>query len=115
MRWTVPSSRPTVRRSRPHRPPCEFLPYYEDEEQEETDKRQNKKLWRYRWPDEFRDQVLALLLELNKQRAEQEQKATASKPKAKPSPRRTNKDSSNISQGISFNFAVTDIALGDFA
>jgi hypothetical protein len=28
--------------------------------------------WRYRWPDDFRDEVLARLLELNKQRAQQE-------------------------------------------
>ena len=31
-----------------------------------------KKPWRYRWPDEFRDEVLARLLELNKKRAEEE-------------------------------------------
>ena len=31
-----------------------------------------KKPWRYRWPDDVRDEVLARLLELNKQRAEQE-------------------------------------------
>jgi hypothetical protein len=34
--------------------------------------RKRKKPWRYRWPDDFRDEVLARLLELNKQRAEQE-------------------------------------------
>ena len=34
--------------------------------------RGRKKPWRYRWPDEFRDEVLARLLELNKQRAEKE-------------------------------------------
>ena len=85
-------------------PPCEFLLDYEadDDEEEETGKRQKKKPWRYRWPDEFRDEVLAMLLELNKQRAELEQKATASKPKAKLSPRRTKKNSSNESQGDLF-------------
>ena len=31
-----------------------------------------KKPWRYRWPDDFRDEVLARLLALNKERAEQE-------------------------------------------
>ena len=53
-------------------PPCEFLLDYEDDEEddeESTGKRQKKKPWRFRWPDEFRDQVLALLLELNKERA----------------------------------------------
>lgn len=66
-------------------PPCEFLLDYEEEEdeEEETGKRQKKKPYRYRWPDAFRDEVLALLLELNKQRADAEKKssASASKPK----------------------------------
>ncbi|MCK4342367.1 MAG: hypothetical protein KAY37_11665 [Phycisphaerae bacterium] len=44
--------------------------------------------WRYRWPEETRDEVLALLLELNKQRAEEERRtgqaaAAAEKKKAK--------------------------------
>jgi hypothetical protein len=60
-------------------PPCEFLLDYEDEEDEDEPQtgRQRKKPWRYRWPDDFRDEVLALLLELNRQRAEQEQLAGA--------------------------------------
>ncbi len=66
-------------------PPCEFLLDYEDEEDEDepaTGGRQRKKPWRYRWPDVFRDEVLALLLDLNKKRAEEE-KLTALPP-AKP-------------------------------
>ena len=66
-------------------PPCEFLLDYEDEEDEDepaTGGRQRKKPWRYRWPDAFRDEVLALLLDLNKKRAEEE-KLTALPP-AKP-------------------------------
>lgn len=65
-------------------PPCEFLLDYEDEEDEEepTSGRSRKKPWRYRWPDAFRDEVLALLLDLNKKRADEE-KLTAL-PKAKP-------------------------------
>lgn len=47
-------------------PTCEFLLDYEDEEEEGS---RRKKPWRYRWPDEFRDEVLARLLELNRQRA----------------------------------------------
>jgi hypothetical protein len=70
-------------------PPCEFLLDYEDDEDEDGDTggtsppaRRRKKPWRYRWPDAFRDEVLALLLELNKQRAEQERlTAPAEKPK----------------------------------
>ena len=54
-------------------PTCEFLLDYEEEENEEpTTGRGRKKPWRYRWPDEFRDEVLARLLELNKVRAEAE-------------------------------------------
>jgi hypothetical protein len=47
---------------------------YEDEEDEgeETGStgRTRKKPWRYRWPDDFRDEVLARLLDLNQKRAE---------------------------------------------
>lgn len=52
---------------------CTFLLDYEDEEDDEnTSKRQKKKPWRYRWPEEIHDEVLARLLELNQQRAETE-------------------------------------------
>jgi hypothetical protein len=59
------------------RPACAFLLDYEDEEEEAGGGRQRKKPWRYRWPDDFRDEVLARLLELNKRRAEQEALAGA--------------------------------------
>jgi len=70
-------------------PTCSFLLDYEEEEDEET-VRQRKKPWRYRWPDEFRDEVLARLLELNKRRAEQEALAGAAANQKKPG-RRKNK------------------------
>src|SRR6266581_4514050 len=58
------------------KPTCEFLlDYEEDEDEEEASGRRRKKPWRYRWPDDFRDEVLARLLELNKQRAEEERLA----------------------------------------
>jgi hypothetical protein len=52
-------------------PSCEFLLDYEeaDDDAEATGGRRKKKSWRYRWPDEFRDEVLARLLELNSLRA----------------------------------------------
>jgi N-6 DNA Methylase len=54
---------------------CEFLLDYQDEEPDEIGTgRQRKKPWRYRWPDEVRDEVLAQLLELNKQRAAEEKR-----------------------------------------
>jgi len=56
------------------KPTCEFLLDYEEDEDEDESGggRRRKKPWRYRWPDEFRDEVLARLLELNRQRAEEE-------------------------------------------
>ncbi len=65
-------------------PKCEFLLDYEDEDEEEepTGKRRKKKPWRYRWPDTFRDEVLALLLDLNKQRAAAEKASAETKPRA---------------------------------
>jgi hypothetical protein len=56
------------------KPTCEFLLDYEEAEDEDepTGGRRRKEPWRYRWPDEFRDEVLTRLLELNRQRAEQE-------------------------------------------
>ena len=52
---------------------CEFLLDYEDEDDEADGKaRKRKKPWRYRWPDAVRDEVLARLLKLNAERAEQE-------------------------------------------
>ncbi len=54
------------------RPTCEFLLDHEDEDDEGDDSgraRQRKMPWRYRWPDDIRDEVLARMLSLNKQRA----------------------------------------------
>jgi hypothetical protein len=53
---------------------CEFLLDYEIDEEEWGDK---KKPYRYRWPDEVRDEVLARLLELNAQRAKEGQHSGA--------------------------------------
>lgn len=51
-------------------PTCEFILDYEDED-DETDGKPNKKKkpWRYRWPDDVRDEVLGRLLALNAERA----------------------------------------------
>jgi len=51
---------------------CEFLLDYEIDEAEWGRK---KKPYRYRWPDDVRDEVLARLLELNARRAEEEKRA----------------------------------------
>ncbi len=62
------------------KPTCEFLLDYEDDEEQElatnnqelSTTRRRRKPWRYRWHDDLRDEVLARLLELNRQRAEEE-------------------------------------------
>jgi hypothetical protein len=53
---------------------CEFLLDYEIDEEEWGTK---KKPWRYRWPNEVRDEVLARLLELNAERAGDEARSGA--------------------------------------
>ncbi len=50
-------------------PTCEFLLDYDIDEEEWGDK---KKPWRYRWPDEVRDEVLGRLLEVNAECAAEE-------------------------------------------
>ena len=47
---------------------CEFLSDLESEEESAS-----KRFWRYRWPDEIRDEVLGRLIELNSERAREEQ------------------------------------------
>lgn len=49
---------------------CEFLLDYEEEEDESNSRR--KRPWRYRWPEEIHDEVLARLLDLNQKRHEAE-------------------------------------------
>ncbi|MHB8900024.1 MAG: Eco57I restriction-modification methylase domain-containing protein [Thermoguttaceae bacterium] len=65
---------------------CEFLLDYEEEGDEEpgTKMSKRKKPWRLRWPDEFRDEVLARLLELNERRHREEQLAGKKVSKAAP-------------------------------
>jgi hypothetical protein len=51
---------------------CEFILEYEEEEDGAGKPSKRKKPYRYRWPDDIRDEVLARLLKLNAERAEQE-------------------------------------------
>jgi hypothetical protein len=65
---------------------CDFFLDYEVDEEEWGNRR---KPWRYRWPDEVRDEVLARLLELNAQRAAAEARsgaAAARKPRGRRAP-----------------------------
>jgi hypothetical protein len=49
---------------------CQFLLDYEEDEEETPSKR--KKPYRYRWPEEIHDKVLARLLKLNQTRYDEE-------------------------------------------
>ena len=68
-------------------PTCEFLLDYEDDDDEEpSGGRRKKKPWRYRWPDDVRDEVLARLLELNALRAKEQAGTPAPAGPGTPSP-----------------------------
>lgn len=89
---------------------CEFLLDYEDEEDDNEGSRRRKKPWRYRWPDEIRDEVLARLLVLNAERAQEEKLAAemAARQTTKVSPRRSRSkslktDSPIIQPGFNFD------------
>ncbi len=79
---------------------CEFLLDYEDEEDDESEgkARKRKKPWRFRWPDEIRDEVLARLLKLNAERAKEEELAgqTAAAPAKTAKPKRAGKKAQPI-------------------
>jgi hypothetical protein len=54
-------------------PYCKFILDYEDDDDDTPGKpSKKKKPWRYRWPDEIRDEVLGRLLALNAERAKEE-------------------------------------------
>lgn len=53
-------------------PVCAFFPEFDDEEEDEEEATRKRKRFRYRWPDETRDEILARLLVLNRQRYEKE-------------------------------------------
>jgi hypothetical protein len=56
------------------RPTCEFLLDFEDDgDASDGAASRRRKPYRYRWPDEVRDEVLGRLLALNAERAKQEQ------------------------------------------
>ena len=81
------------------RPTCAFLLDYEDDDGDDEGTapsgRRRKKPWRFRWPDELRDEVLARLLQLNRDRAEQERLASPPA-EAKPSkPRKATKNATD--------------------
>src|ERR1022692_2095263 len=49
-------------------PRCEFIPEFDDEDDDEDNGHPRRTKYRYRWPDEIRDVVLARLLEPSRNR-----------------------------------------------
>ena len=89
---------------------CEFLLDYEDDDSEsaaeESGGRKKKKPWRYRWPDEVRDEVLARLLKLNAERAEEERIAGQAAAAAAPTkPKNTKRASKPYSDNLDLNLS----------
>ena len=76
---------------------CQFILDYEDAEEDEESGRRRKKPWRYRWPDPVRDEVLARLLALNAERAEEECLAGLKAASYASSPKKKSKKKSNVS------------------
>jgi hypothetical protein len=72
-------------------PACEFIPEFDDEENEDENGNSRIKKYRYRWPDEIHDDVLARLLELNRQRALDEGQPGAGDPTPGPKSKTKNK------------------------
>ena len=77
-------------------PHCEFILDYEEEDPLTLDLsptkdegRQKKKPYRYRWPEDIHDEVLARLLALNTRRAEKEQLAGSSRTQPQRNPRKS--------------------------
>jgi len=56
-------------------PECDFFSEFEGKDEDDEESVPKKKRFRYRWPDEIRDDVLARLLDLNQQRYEEEVRA----------------------------------------
>ena len=63
---------------------CRFLLDYEEGDEDEDRPRRRRKPWRYRWPDEVRDEVLARLLALNAERAAEEEESRKAVPARRP-------------------------------
>ncbi len=77
---------------------CQFLLDYEIDEEEWGDK---KKPYRYRWPDDVRDEVLARLLELNAKRAAEETRSgAAAEKKGRKKPTAGTKGRKDESEGL---------------
>jgi len=80
-------------------PTCEFLLDYE----EDDDTSNRKKPYRYRWNDEFQDEILARLLDLNKQRHEEEVLRGEKRKKTTKSRKKKKKQESTNTLGLDYS------------
>ena len=55
---------------------CDFFPLHPDDERDDDGRGRKTRKFRYRWPDEVQNEVLARLLDPNAQRAAEEAAAT---------------------------------------
>jgi hypothetical protein len=83
---------------------CEFFPEHEAEQEGDDALARRRAKYRYRWPDDVRDEVLARLLELNRLRAEEERLLAPEEEKAPPKPRgkRGKKAPSDVGPSVLF-------------
>lgn len=84
---------------------CDFFPAYDDDSEDVGDSSSSRKKgrYRYRWPDDVRDEVLARLLELNRQRAEEERLlAVEEKGPSRPRTKRGKRSSSEGDPSVLF-------------
>ncbi|HEU4711940.1 MAG TPA: DNA methyltransferase [Pyrinomonadaceae bacterium] len=86
---------------------CEFLLDHESEEDSDDDRpaSRRKKPWRYRWPDETCDEVLARLLALNAKRAEEEKLAGNSTSISRNKPSKLIKRTVSLSDQANIDFS----------
>jgi hypothetical protein len=81
-------------------PHSDFILDYEDNESDESPgSHERRKPWRYRWVDDFRDEVLARLLELNRTRAEEQAQSAPATPATKATGKRGHKSNNSAPVG----------------
>ena len=72
-------------------PSCEFIREFDEEDDQAESDNHGQVRYRYRWPDEIRDEVLARLLELNRRRALEEGQLLTGAPNPETPPKKNGK------------------------
>ncbi len=90
------------------RPVCGFFPEFDDDLEDYDDSRPRRKKYRYRWTDDIRDDVLARLLVLNRDRGVEERSAGTSTTKDAKPKRRGPKAASKVTATAPTLFSEED-------